>query len=59
VFLVLDVLGTLLWTGLLSAAGYAFGRSAVEVADAVSRYGLWVTLALVVVVAVQVRRRAR
>jgi membrane protein DedA with SNARE-associated domain len=53
------VLGTLLWTGLLSAAGYAFGRSAVEVADAVSRYGLWVTLALVVVVAVQVRRRAR
>jgi hypothetical protein len=25
----------------------------------VSRYGLWVTLALVVVVAVQVRRRAR
>ena len=58
-FLVLDVLGTLLWTGLLAAAGYGFGRHAVEVADAVSRYGLWVTLALLAVVAVQVRRRAR
>jgi len=58
VFLVLDVLGTLLWTGLLAAAGYAFGRSAVDVADAVAQYGLWVTLALVVIVAVRVRRRA-
>jgi membrane-associated protein len=58
VFLVLDLLGTLLWTGLLAAAGYAFGRSAVDVADAVARYGLWVTLALVVFVALRVRRHA-
>jgi membrane protein DedA with SNARE-associated domain len=58
VFLVLDVLGTLLWTGLLAAAGYGFGRQAVDVADAVSHYGLWVALALVVVVAVRVRHRA-
>jgi membrane-associated protein len=59
VFLVLDLAGTMLWTSLMAAAGYAFGRHAVEVADAVSQYGLWVTLALVVVVVVQVRRRAR
>jgi membrane-associated protein len=59
VFLVLDLMGTLLWTGLLSAAGYGFGQRAVDVADAVARYGLWVTLALVVIVAVRVHRRAR
>jgi membrane-associated protein len=56
-FLVLDVLGTMLWTGLLAAAGYGLGQRAVDVADAVSRYGLWVTGVLIVVVAVQVRRR--
>jgi membrane protein DedA with SNARE-associated domain len=59
VFLVLDLLGTLLWTSLLSAAGYGFGRSAVDVAEAIAHYGLWVTLALVVVVFLQARRRAR
>jgi membrane protein DedA with SNARE-associated domain len=58
VFLFLDLLGTLLWTGLLSAAGYGLGKSAVDVANAVSHYGLWVTLALVVIVAFTVRRRA-
>jgi membrane protein DedA with SNARE-associated domain len=59
VFLVLDLLGTLLWTTLLAAAGYGFGRSAVDVAQAVARYGLWATLALVVVVVLQAGRRAR
>jgi membrane-associated protein len=58
VFLALDLLGTLLWTALLSAAGYAFGRSAVDVADAVSHYALWVTLGLVLVVFIALRRRA-
>ena len=50
VFLVLDLLGTLLWTGLLAAAGYAFGRSAVDVAEAISRYGLWIALAITVAI---------
>src|SRR3954452_25603294 len=59
VFLALDVLGTVLWTALLAAAGYGFGQQAVDVADAVSHYGLWVALALVVVVALRVRHRAR
>ena len=59
VFLVLDTIGTLLWTSLLSGAGYGFGQGAVDVADAVAKYGLWVTLALVVFVAWSVRRRGR
>jgi membrane-associated protein len=59
VFLALDVLGTLLWTSLLAAAGYGFGQEAVDVADAVSHYGLWVALALVGVVILRVRHRAR
>jgi membrane-associated protein len=58
VFLVLDLMGTLLWTGLLAGAGYGFGQRAVDVANAMSHYGLWVALALVVVVALRVRRRA-
>ena len=58
VFLILDLMGTLLWTGLLAGAGYGFGQRAVDVANAMSHYGIWVALALIVVVAVQVRRRA-
>ena len=59
VFLALDVLGTLLWTGLLAAAGYGLGQQAVDIANAVSRYGLWVAGALILVVVVGARRRAR
>src|SRR3954451_13165404 len=59
VFLVLDALGTVLWTGLLAAAGYGIGQHAVDVADAVAHYGLWITLALVLVVTVRIRRRGR
>jgi len=50
VFLVLDVAGTLLWTGLLVALGYELGQSAVDVTNAIGHYALWATLALVVVV---------
>jgi membrane protein DedA with SNARE-associated domain len=59
VFLALDALGTLLWTGLLAAAGYGLGQRAVDIANAVSHYGLWVTGALVVLIVVGVRRRTR
>jgi membrane-associated protein len=51
VFLALDLLGTLLWTSLLAALGYGLGHSAVDVANTISHYGLWATLALVVVAA--------
>jgi membrane protein DedA with SNARE-associated domain len=59
VFLVLDLLGTLLWSGLLAGAGYGFGQQAVDVATAVSHYGLWVTAALIVIVTLHFSRKAR
>jgi membrane protein DedA with SNARE-associated domain len=59
VFLALDLLGTLLWTGLLAGAGYGFGQPALDVANAISHYGLWVAAALILIVFVRVRRRTR
>lgn len=57
VFLVLDFLGTLLWTALLAFAGWELGQRAVDVADAVSHYSLWVTIGLVVLMMVWRGRR--
>jgi membrane-associated protein len=48
VFLILDTLGTMLWTAALAFAGWELGQRAVDVADAIARYSLWVTIALVV-----------
>ena len=60
VFLVLDVLGTLVWTGLLATLGYLIGRGAVDVTNAISHYSLWITLALVAaIVAFRGRRGLR
>jgi membrane-associated protein len=59
VFLVLDAIGTVLWTSLLAAAGYGLGQRAVDVANTVSHYGLWVAAALVVFAFVGVRHRSR
>jgi membrane-associated protein len=59
VFLGLDVLGTLLWTGLFATLGYEIGRSAVDVTNAISHYSLWITLALIVGIIVVQQRRAR
>jgi membrane protein DedA with SNARE-associated domain len=47
-FIVLDVIGALLWIGILVGLGFALGQSAVHVANAISRYALVVTLGLVV-----------
>jgi len=49
-FVILDIIGTLLWAGLLSGLGYALGHHAVVVAQGISHYGLWVSIALVVVI---------
>jgi membrane protein DedA with SNARE-associated domain len=59
-FLILDVAGTLLWSGLLATLGYQLGQSAVDVTDAIAHYSLWATLALVaaVITAHAVRARA-
>jgi len=49
-FLILDVLGALLWAGMLAGLGYAIGHPAVSVAKTISHYGLYFTIALVAVV---------
>ncbi len=55
-FLILDAIGTLAWTGMLCGLGWELGHRAVSVAQTVSRYGLWVTIAIVIlVVAGQIR----
>jgi membrane-associated protein len=61
-FLILDLIGSLLWIALCVGLGYAIGQRAVDVAKAVSRYALYMTIGLVVVVLVRqwwvARRRA-
>jgi membrane-associated protein len=49
-FLLLDLIGSLLWIGLCVGLGYAIGQRAVDVAKGVSRYALYVTIALVAIV---------
>jgi membrane protein DedA with SNARE-associated domain len=49
-FLLLDLIGCLLWIALCVGLGYAIGQEAVDVAKAVGRYALWVTIGLVIVV---------
>jgi membrane-associated protein len=49
-FVILDIIGTLLWAGLLAGLGYALGHHAVVVAQAISHYGLWVSIGLVVLI---------
>lgn len=46
-FVLLDALGALLWIGMLAGLGFSLGQDAVDVARAISRYGLWAALALV------------
>jgi membrane protein DedA with SNARE-associated domain len=55
-FIILDVLGTLVWIGMAVGLGYALGKHGVEAAQTVSHYGLWVALALIaVVILMQIR----
>ena len=46
-FLVLDLIGTLLWAGLLSGLGYALSHHAVVAATAISHYSWWFTIGIV------------
>jgi membrane-associated protein len=55
-FIILDIIGSLLWAGTLAGLGYELGHHAVVVAQTISHYGLWISLALIVVIVVaQVR----
>lgn len=58
VFVLGDVLGTLLWTSVMAALGWAVGRPALDLLDAVDHYALAVTVAVVVLVAVVRRTRS-
>ncbi|MGH7911107.1 MAG: DedA family protein, partial [Candidatus Dormibacteraceae bacterium] len=49
-FLFFDAIGEMLWGGLLIWLGYGFGRRAVQVVDTISRFGLWIALAIIAVV---------
>jgi membrane protein DedA with SNARE-associated domain len=51
-FIVLDFIGTALWVGLLVGLGWALGHHAVVVAEAISKYGLWISIGIVVIVVV-------
>ena len=57
-FLILNLISTLLWAGMLAGLGYALGHHAVVVAQTISHYGLWFSLAIVaVIIALQLRSR--
>jgi membrane protein DedA with SNARE-associated domain len=58
-FLILDLTGTLLWSGLLATLGYELGQGAVDVTDAMAHYSLWATLGLVAAVITVQAVRAR
>jgi membrane-associated protein len=58
-FLVLDILGALLWVALGVGLGYAIGQSAVDVAKSISHYGLYASLVLVAGIVAWQLRRAR
>ena len=51
-FLVLDVISSLLWAGMLAGLGYSLGQHAVTVAQTVSRYGLWVSIGIVALIVI-------
>jgi membrane-associated protein len=52
-FLILDLIGSLLWIALCVGLGYAIGQQAVDVAKGISRYALYVTIGLIVVILVR------
>jgi membrane-associated protein len=58
-FLILDAIGSLAWAGMLSGLGYALGQHAVSVAQEISRYGLWVSIGIIVLVVAGQMRGAR
>jgi membrane-associated protein len=58
-FLILDIIGSLAWAGMLAGLGYALGQHAVSVAQAVSRYGLWISIGIVILVVAGQMRGAR
>jgi membrane protein DedA with SNARE-associated domain len=59
IFLLLDLIGALLWAATMVGLGYALGQGAVDVAHAITRYSLWLTIILVVLIVARQVRQAR
>ncbi len=59
VFLLADILGTLLWITLFISLGWTIGTPALTVAKTISHYAGWFSLALIAVVVVISVRNAR
>lgn len=53
-FLVFDAVGELLWAGVLLWLGAALGQRAVRIVEAISTYGLWISLAIVALIMARV-----
>jgi membrane-associated protein len=58
-FIILDIIGAALWVALNVGLGYAIGQGAVDVAKSISRYALYVSIGLFVLVFVIALRRAQ
>jgi membrane-associated protein len=58
-FFILDLIGSLMWAGMLAGLGYELGHSAVNVAKTISHYGLWFSLAIVALIIFFQVRNAR
>jgi membrane protein DedA with SNARE-associated domain len=58
-FLILDLIGVVLWAGLLAGLGYTLGHHAVDAARTVSHYSLWFTIGIVVLIVLLTLRSQR
>jgi membrane protein DedA with SNARE-associated domain len=58
-FLILDLIGVLLWAGLLAGLGYSLGHNAVVAARTISHYSWWVTIGILVLTVLLVVRSQR
>jgi len=47
-FALADIAGTLTWIGIHVGAGYAAGKRATDIAQTISRYGLWIAVVMIV-----------
>ncbi|MEJ2867697.1 DedA family protein [Actinomycetospora sp. OC33-EN08] len=58
-FMVLDAIGAAITAGLVAGLGFAVGQHAVDAVLVVEKYALWITLSLVMVIAVRASMQAR
>src|SRR5215469_172655 len=58
-FLILDLIGVLLWAGLLAGLGYTLGHHAVVAARTISHYSWWITIGIVALSVLAVVRSQR